>query len=122
MRGGPASAGPPTTGGIVMRIGIVFAALVAAMAATPAADAAEIAAGEKIYKKVCRACHGPTAKGMASFPKLAGRDSDYIAGRLEQYRSGEKIGPNTALMAPHAAKLSDDDIANLASFIDTKFK
>ena len=78
---------------------------------------ADIAAGEKRYKRECRGCHGPTAKGLASYPKLVGHPSDYIIGRLKQYRAGEKLGPNTPLMAPRAKKLSDEDIANLAGFI-----
>ena len=81
------------------------------------ATAADPAAGETLYAGVCRNCHGPTAKGMASFPKLAGRPADYLTERLVQYRSGEKVGPNTPLMAPHAADLSDRDIADLAAFI-----
>lgn len=104
-----------------MQMRFYVVAVIAGLSGAFPAGAEEIAEGEKIYKKVCRACHGPTAKGMASFPKLAGRDSDYIAGRLTRYRSGEKIGPNTALMAPHAKKLSDDDITNIANYIGTKF-
>ncbi|WP_089719754.1 c-type cytochrome [Candidatus Entotheonella palauensis] len=76
---------------------------------------------EKIYSSVCRNCHGPTGLGMASFPSLSGKDADYIASRLKQYRAGEKIGPNSPLMIPHATKLSDDEIANLASYISKTF-
>lgn len=78
-------------------------------------------AAAKLYKKVCRNCHGPTAKGMASFPGLTGQTAEYLAMRLMQYRSGEKVGPNTALMAPQAAKLSDGDIAGLTAYIAVTF-
>lgn len=81
------------------------------------AQAQDITAGETLYKKECRSCHGPTAKGMASYPKLVGNPADYIVDKLERYRSGEKLGPNTMLMAPRAKNLSDDDITNLAGFI-----
>ncbi len=85
---------------------------------TPApALVADLAAGEKRYRRECRGCHGPTAKGLASYPKLVGHPTDYIIGRLEQYRAGEKLGPNTPLMAPRAKKLSDEDIVNIAGFI-----
>lgn len=77
---------------------------------------------EKIYSTVCKNCHGPTGKGLASFPKLAGRDADYITSRLKRYRGGEKIGPNSPLMIPHAAKLSDNKIADLATFISKTFQ
>lgn len=84
--------------------------------------AADLSAGSEIYQSVCRNCHGPTAKGMASFPKLAGNDAEYLAIMLQEYRSGETVGYNTALMAPHAKELSDADIANLASYIATEFE
>ena len=74
-------------------------------------------AGEALYKKNCRACHGPTAKGVSSYPKLAGQPFDDLVDKLHRYRSGEKIGPNTMLMAPRAKKLSDDDINNIVAFI-----
>lgn len=78
----------------------------------------DASAGEALYKKNgCKNCHGPKAQGMASFPKLAGNSADYISMRLTQYRSGEKVGPNTPLMRPLAAKLTDEDITNIASYI-----
>ena len=96
--------------------------LLAAAAATTisaaGAQAQDLAAGEDLYKSACRQCHGPTARGMASFPRLNDKEADYLAMRLEQYRAGEKVGANSALMMPVAEKLSDEDIANLAAFID----
>ena len=78
---------------------------------------ADIAAGEALYKKECRGCHGPTAKGLASFPKLVGQTAEYLADRVERYRAGEKFGPNTALMAPRAKRLDDQNIIDIAHFI-----
>ena len=78
---------------------------------------ADIEAGAALYKKECRGCHGPTAKGMSAYPKLRGQTAEYLAEMLERYRSGEKIGPNTMLMAPRAKKLSDEDIVNISEFI-----
>lgn len=86
----------------------------------PGTVAADLAAGEEYYAAVCSNCHGPAAKGMASFPKLTGHDAEFLITRLEQYRAGETVGPNTALMAPIAADLSDEDIANLAAYIATE--
>jgi|AntRauTorcE11898_2_1112593.scaffolds.fasta_scaffold34946_2 cytochrome c553 len=94
--------------------------LVIATALTMGADsvqAADRAAGETLYADACAQCHGPNAKGMASFPSLSGRDADYLTSRLETYRAGEKVGSNSFLMIPNATDLSDDDIANLAAFI-----
>lgn len=100
---------------------MLLAALAVGMTGAGEASALDLAAAEKLYKGSCRSCHGPTAGGMASFPKLADKDGEYIATRLEQYRAGEKVGPNTALMRPHAQRLSDEDIANLAAYITTAF-
>lgn len=77
--------------------------------------------GEALYQSVCRNCHGPTARGMASFPKLAGNTAEYLETRLRQYRAGEQLGPNTALMQPLAADLSDEEIESLAAYIATSF-
>ena len=105
-----------------MKKTMLFAAFAAGMIGAGQAGAQDIAAGEKIYKGVCRACHGPSAQGMASFPKLADKETDYIVMRLGQYRAGETVGPNTPLMKPHAARLSDEDIANIAAYITTAFE
>ncbi|TGN40396.1 c-type cytochrome [Marinobacter confluentis] len=86
------------------------------------AQAADESAGETLYSSNCAQCHGPKAKGMASFPSLAGRDAEYLSSRLEQYRAGEKVGANSGLMIPNAKNLSDDDIANLAAYISSNFQ
>lgn len=103
------------------RLMLLTTGAVFALAMAPA-QAEDIAAGEAMFSDNCASCHGSKGKGMASFPSLEGRDADYIAKRLKQYRAGEKVGSNTALMAPRAAGLSDDDIANLAGYISQTFK
>ena len=85
------------------------------------AGAQDVTAGETLYKESCRNCHGPTAKGLASFPKLTGQTEAYLVERLEQYRAGEQIGPNTALMAPNAVDLTDEEIAGIAAYIVANF-
>jgi cytochrome c len=82
----------------------------------------DIAAGEGIYQENCRNCHGPRAQGMASFPKLAGHDAEYLLGRLQQYHAGEKVGPGSALMIPVAQDLSEEDMANVAAYIASTFE
>lgn len=82
----------------------------------------DFAVGESIYAEVCKNCHGPTARGMASFPRLVGHDAEYLVMRLEAYRAGERVGPNTALMAPWAAELTDADIASIALYVTTAFE
>lgn len=104
-----------------MRIGLALTVWLALSFGMPQAMAQDVEVGKALYKKNCRACHGPTAKGLASYPKLIGHPAEYLVDRLERYRAGEKFGPNTPLMAPRAKKLSDDDITNIVTFIVTSF-
>ena len=86
------------------------------------AVAGDPAAGETRYLQNCVHCHGKTGKGMASFPAIINRDEDYIAQRLKKYRAREKVGHNSAIMMSLASELSDDDIANLATYISKTFQ
>jgi cytochrome c553 len=95
---------------------VIIGTLAAGVAAAQDADA-----GKEIYQSVCKNCHGPTAQGMASYPGLSDKEPDYIVDRLETYRAGERIGPNSMLMIPHAKRLSDEDIAGLAAYVTTAF-
>lgn len=86
--------------------------------ASASEDAAvDIDAGGDLYKKQCRRCHGPTAKGLASYPSLRDQSPDYLIEKLTAYRAGKRFGPNTPLMAPQAKRLSDEDIAQISHFI-----
>lgn len=87
----------------------------------PDAEPRDLAAGEALYRSSCRNCHGNNAQGMASFPALAGLGQAHLEARLEQYRAGERVGPNSGLMIPPARNLTDEDIANVAAFIATSF-
>ena len=81
---------------------------VAAVAALP---------GEAKYA-ACGACHGAQGGGGVG-PALAGQSIEYIVGRLNQYKAGEKVGNQSNLMWGQAAGLSDQDINDLAEYIDT---
>jgi cytochrome c553 len=96
---------------------LVMAAAAATVLGAWQAGAQDIEAGQGLYRESCRQCHGPTAKGMGSFPRLTGKPAELLVERLETYRAGERVGPNSALMMPVAAELSDEDIANVTAFI-----
>lgn len=100
-----------------MNTKMLLPALLLGMFSAVQVTAQDISAGETAYQKDCRSCHGPAAKGMAVFPRLTGNSADYIVSRLEQYRAGETVGPNTPLMAPLAKDLTDEEISNLAAYI-----
>jgi cytochrome c553 len=96
-----------STGGIVA---VVQAQAEARAAASPA----EL--GEQAYVG-CVACHGAGGEGGIG-PMLAGQSAGDIATALLQYRNGETRGDQSSLMWSQAAPLSDDDIDNLAVYIE----
>ena len=80
-------------------------------------------AGEARYNQTCIACHGPAGKGAASYPKISGNDISYTTSKLETYRNGIEVGPNSALMIMMAKPLTDEEIANLAAYLkDAKYE
>lgn len=75
--------------------------------------AADIAAG-KAKSVTCTACHG--ANGVSAipmYPNLAGQKEQYILKQLKDFKSGARKDP---VMAPMAAPLSEEDMANLAAY------
>jgi cytochrome c len=73
--------------------------------------------GEAKYA-ACGACHGSQGGGGVG-PALAGKSVEYIVGRLNQYKAGEKVGSQSNLMWGQAAGLSDQDIQDLAEYTVT---
>ena len=73
--------------------------------------------GRLKYGGICSGCHGKNGEGMSIFPKLAGQSADSLAAKLRDYRAGKQLGEQTAMMAPNAQNLSDEDIDALAAYI-----
>lgn len=85
-----------------------------------------VAIGEQLAKKKgeatgqsCIDCHGAEGNAPidATYPKLGGQYADYIAHALQNYRGGERAH---ALMTPQAAKLSDQEISDLAAYFGSR--
>ena len=66
-----------------------------------------------------KARHGPAGMGLASYPKIQGKEIAYLTDRLQTYRDGKRIGPNSDLMIMMAMPLSDEEIANLAAYLSS---
>jgi cytochrome c553 len=80
-------------------------------------------AGEKRYGESCVNCHGPAGMGVASYPKISGKEVSYVTAMLETYRDGIEVGPNSSLMIMMAMPLTDEEIANLAAYLkDAKYQ
>jgi cytochrome c553 len=94
----------------------VILALAGALA-LPTFAGGDAAAG-KAKSQVCAACHGPDGNSATGdFPKLAGQHEDYIVAALSQYKSGKRQNP---IMAPQAANLSKQDMADLAAYFSSQ--
>ncbi|CAN5305846.1 cytochrome c [soil metagenome] len=90
------------------------------------ADAAQIAAGKVVYDKSCTSCHGAAGAGEERvYPKLAGAagvNAPKTEGIVHMILSGNLPGPTTTIqspdpMPPFAVKLSDKDVAAVATYI-----
>jgi cytochrome c553 len=86
--------------------------------AQPAADA--LAAGRDKFVQ-CAACHGSDGRStvIAQYPKIGGQSGPYVVNALKAYRDGRRQGTYAAIMAAVAKPLSDQDIENLAAYIES---
>ncbi len=96
--------------------------------------------GQKIYRggdaasglPACIACHGPAGKGMeaAGFPALAGQHAQYTEAQLQAFRAAgrgdhkgkrrtnDRVDGAAAMMQDVAAKMTDDQIQAVSSYIN----
>lgn len=87
--------------------------------------------GQKLYRSgdversipACMACHSPTGAGNPgpAYPHVGGQVSWYTARRLQEYRDGETgqdDNPQVAIMAAITARLTDQEIQALASYME----
>ncbi len=110
-------------------------------AQTPAgleADPSYWKAGEALYKSgdskrnipACAACHGPAGQGNAGagYPALRAQHAKYTVKQLQDYLTQNRYrdavdtatihqARNSAMMSTIAARLSPEDIRNLASYL-----
>jgi cytochrome c553 len=101
------------------------------------ADPSYWEAGQRLYRSgdrergipACAACHGPVGRGnpVAGYPAVRGQQSMYLMKQLAAYSNDVRYtknakgasdgGDNAAIMHTIAARLTDLDIRNLASYI-----
>ena len=82
--------------------------------AVPAAATVGDAAAGQTKSAACAACHGADGRGTTPlFPNLNGQKPEYLMVQLKAFRDGKRTDPT---MAPMAMALSDQDIADLATF------
>ena len=81
------------------------------------ANSGDIEAGKARYAQNCGNCHGPGGMGLASYPRLSGKELAYLVDKLKTYRAGTRIGPNSDLMIMMAQPLTDNEIDNLSAYL-----
>jgi cytochrome c553 len=86
---------------------------------------ADVKAGEKIFRQgnstgaaACLACHGAAGEGQqaSAFPRLANQSRMYISEQLHGYKQDLRNNP---VMMPIAKALSDQEIEDVAAYIET---
>lgn len=98
----------------------VFAAIFsfsAALAALPVSAAGDAVAGAA-KAAACASCHGADGNSAnPDWPKLAGQHDKYLVKQLANFKAGDR---KNAMMAPMAAGLSEQDMADIAAFFSSQ--
>lgn len=66
----------------------------------------------------CATSHGEGLKGMGDmFPDIAGHSPTAMGRQMYDFKSGTRDGKNAIAMKPVVAKLTDEDIVDLAAYV-----
>jgi len=68
----------------------------------------------------CATCHGPDLQGLGPVPGIAGRSPSYMVRQLYDMQVGNRKGEWTDLMKPVVAKLTADDMINIAAYLSSR--
>jgi cytochrome c553 len=104
---------------LVVRVGAVLAVLAVLPSVVPAAPDPVALGRDKFVQ--CAACHGADGRStvIPQYPKIGGQSGPYVINALKAYRDGRRQGSYAAIMAAVARPLTDDDIGNLAAYIES---
>ena len=69
--------------------------------------------------QACTGCHGNKLQGAEDIPGIAGRSPVYIARQIYSFKNGVRKGPMAEIMKNVVAKLSDDDVIAVASYVSS---
>lgn len=67
----------------------------------------------------CSGCHGPAGHGIsgAAYPRIGGQHAAYLAIQLRNYKSEARATDPNTMMRTIAAKLTDEEIDAVASYL-----
>jgi len=93
---------------------IIFSLILAITSINSALAATGNVEAGKTKAATCAACHGANGIGASeAFPNLAGQHADYIVKQLKAFKAGTRVDP---VMAPMAAGLSEQDMADVGAY------
>jgi cytochrome c553 len=91
----------------------------------PGADTAGL--GERLYRggnamsgvPACSGCHGGQGMGagLARFPRVSGQHAQYVEQTLKAFRDGVRANDPNSMMRGVAARMSDQEIAAVAQYL-----
>ncbi|MCG8487155.1 MAG: cytochrome c4 [Chromatiales bacterium] len=94
---------------------------------TGVAAADKVEAGERLYRAgnadtgvaACMACHGPSGMGnpQANFPAIAGQHATYVEKALKDFRAGTRTNDTSRMMQGVVERMTDQEIAEVAQYI-----
>jgi cytochrome c553 len=67
--------------------------------------------------RACLGCHGPSAQGSDTAPRLAGQNAAYVLGQLALFRSGERRDESMIEIARH---LEDAQARAVAAYLQSR--
>jgi cytochrome c553 len=88
--------------------------------------------GERIYRggnpatgvPACSGCHGPAGSGLglARFPRVSGQHAAYVEQTLMHFRDGVRANDPNAMMRGVAARMTDQEIAAVAQYVQGLYR
>jgi len=74
--------------------------------------------GEYLYfSKACSSCHGPSAEGSSSAPKLAYKSQKYLFNKLYNFKKGKVFNQSQEMMSQFVKLLDEKDIKAISIFL-----
>ena len=71
-------------------------------------------------RRLTRLLHGADLEGLCPVPGIAGRSPSYLVRQMFDMQAGARHGEWTKLMAAVVAKLTDDDLVNIAAYVSSR--
>jgi cytochrome c553 len=68
----------------------------------------------------CAFCHGADLEGLGPVPGIAGRSPSYLVRQMYDMQAGARHGEWTELMKPVVAKLTDEDLVDIAAYVSSR--